>query len=118
MALFLVVFFATILIGVWLFYELSFSLRRFQKKLFIAIDLSAPFCTVRLIYSAIGDFSTIPAFSYSGNATVYLCMSVLEEIISMVITIWFGTLAVMELDFARIPAEEVEDEADQKLIGV
>lgn len=99
MGIFLAVFVLTILLTIYLFFTLSFSLRKFQKKLFIAIALSAPFYTVRLIYSAIGDFSTLKDFGIEGNTTIYLCMSVLEEIIAMIIVVTFGILAVLEDDF-------------------
>ncbi|KAH8695541.1 hypothetical protein BGW36DRAFT_463112 [Talaromyces proteolyticus] len=56
MGVFLTVFVIIIFHSDWLFYELSF-LRNFQKKLFIAIALSSPFYTARLIYAATGDFS-------------------------------------------------------------
>lgn len=101
MGIFLAVFALTILLTVWLFDQYSLSLRNFQKKLFLGIALSSPFYTVRLIYAAISDFSTIKIFSFEGGSeTAYLCMSVLEEIISMVATIVFGTLAIREPDFA------------------
>jgi hypothetical protein len=51
--IFLAVFVIFILLTVWLHYELSFLLRRFQKKLFIAIALSSAFLLVRLVYSAL-----------------------------------------------------------------
>ena len=91
MGLFLAVYLLTILLTAWLFYKYSFAMRRYQKKLFLGIVLSAPFLLVRLIYSALGDYTDKPKFSMTSLAendhtslTVYLCMSVLEEIISMV----------------------------------
>jgi hypothetical protein len=116
MGIFLAVFALTILLTGWLFYQYSFALRSFQKKLFLGIAISSPFYTVRLIYAAISDFSTIKTFSFEGGSeTANLCMSVLEEIIAMVITIIFGILAVREPDFSITPG--VED-AEQKPIGV
>ncbi|KAL2830830.1 hypothetical protein BDW59DRAFT_158270 [Aspergillus cavernicola] len=101
MGIFLAVTVVILLLSAWLFHQLSFSMRRYQKKLFIAIALSAPFFLVRLIYSAIGDYSSLKAFAIRGNVTVYLCMSVLEEIISIAITMAFGYSALLEKDFPQ-----------------
>ncbi|OJJ84751.1 uncharacterized protein ASPGLDRAFT_125042 [Aspergillus glaucus CBS 516.65] len=117
MGIFLAIFVIFILLGVWLFYELSFSLRRFQKKLFIAIALSSPFLLVRLVYSALSDYTTYKAFSLDGNATVYLCMSVLEEIIAMAITMALGISAVLEKDFMKLTPVAQED-PERRPMGV
>jgi hypothetical protein len=109
MGIFLAVFAIFILLTVWLYYELSFSLRRFQKKLFIAIALSSPFLLVRLVYSALSDYTTYQDFSLYGNATVYLCMAVLEEIIAMTITMALGISAVLEKDFVKVIPVAQED---------
>jgi hypothetical protein len=109
MGIFLAVFAIFILLTVWLYYELSFSLRRFQKKLFIAIALSSPFLLVRLVYSALSDYTTYKDFSLYGNATVYLCMAVLEEIIAMAITMALGISAVLEKDFVKVIPVAQED---------
>lgn len=115
--IFLAVFAIFILLSMWLFYELSYSLRRFQKKLFIAIALSSPFLFVRLVYSALGDYTAFKAFSIGGNATVYLCMAALEEIIAMAITMALGISAVLEKDFVKLTPVAQED-PEQKHIGV
>lgn len=117
MGIFLAIFVIFILLSVWLFYELSFSLRRFQKKLFIAIALSSPFLLVRLVYSALSDYTTYKAFSLDGNATVYLCMSVLEEIIAMAITMALGISAVLEKDFMKLTPVAQED-PERRPMGV
>ena len=117
MGIFLAIFVIFILLSVWLFYELSFSLRRFQKKLFIAIALSSPFLLVRLVYSALSDYTTYKAFSLDGNATVYLCMSVLEEIIAMAITMALAISAVLEKDFMKLTPVAQED-PERRPMGV
>lgn len=117
MGIFLAVFVIFILLSIWLFYELSFSLRRFQKKLFIAIALSSPFLFVRLLYSALSDYTSIEAFSLDGNATVYLCMAVLEEIIAMSVTMALGISAVLEKDFVKLTPVSQED-TEQKPMRV
>ncbi|KAL4906356.1 hypothetical protein BDW74DRAFT_177370 [Aspergillus multicolor] len=105
MGIFLAVFAVFLLLALWLFYQLSFSLRRFQKKLFLAIALSTPFLAARLLYSALADYTAFRAFALGGNATVYLCMAVLEEIVAMGITMALGVSAVMESDFVRLQME-------------
>jgi hypothetical protein len=117
MGIFLAVFVLFLVLSVWLFLELSGSLRRFQKKLFIAIVLSTPFLVARLIYSALGDYTSLDTFSLDGNPTVYLCMAVLEEIIALAITMVLGILAVLEVDFVKITPQSRED-PEQKPEGV
>lgn len=117
MGIFLAVFVIFILLSIWLFYELSSSMRRFQKKLFIAIALSSPFLLVRLLYSALGDYTSFKAFSLFGNATVYLCMAVLEEIIALGVTMALGTSAVKEKDFVTLTPVPQED-PERKPMGV
>lgn len=117
MGIFLAIFVLFILLSVFLFYELSFSLRRFQKKLFIAIALSSPFLLVRLVYSALGDYTTYKAFSLDGNATVYLVMAVLEEIVAMGITMALGISAVLEKDFVKLIPVAQED-PERRPMGV
>lgn len=116
MAIFLVVFAITMLLSIWLFYTLSFSLLRYQKKLFYAIALSAPFLVVRMIYSALSDYTTIDAFVFGGNETVYLCMCVLQEIFANVITLGLGVSAVLQPDFVKIDPEQMKErkERDQQ----
>jgi hypothetical protein len=115
--IFLAVFVIFILLSAWLFYELSCSLRRFQKKLFIAVALSSPFLLVRLLYSALSDYTTLKAFALDGNATAYLCMAALEEIIAMVITMALGISAVLERDFVKV-APVAQEDPEPKHVGV
>ena len=101
MGIFLAVFVIFVLMTVWLWFQVHSTLKEFQKKLFLAIALSLPFVLVRLIYSAIGDYTNIARFQIGGNETVYLCMDVLEEIIAMAITMTLGISAVLQSDFVK-----------------
>ncbi|GES61980.1 hypothetical protein ATEIFO6365_0010004100 [Aspergillus terreus] len=109
MGVFLAVFVLILVLSVRLFLGLRGSLRRFQKKLFLAIVLSTPFLVVRLIYSALGDYTSLERFSLYGDPTVYLCMAVLEEIIALVITMVLSILAVLEPDFVKLTPPSRED---------
>ena len=116
MGLFLAIYFIVMLLTAWLFVTYSFSLRKYQKRLFLAIVLSAPFLLVRLIYAALGDYSSNTTFSMMSLAednntslTAYLCMAVLEEIISMVIAMAFGVSAVQQADYVK-PTREGHQE--------
>ncbi|KAE8396418.1 hypothetical protein BDV23DRAFT_177954 [Aspergillus alliaceus] len=113
MGIFIAIFAITVLITVWLYFQLLPTLRRFQKKLFMATALSTPFLVVRLAYSALGDYdSDDQRFGLiGGDDTIYLCMSVLEEIAAMVITMALGMLAVLEPDFVRLTRPEQVQEA-------
>lgn len=104
MGIFIAVFVITALITSWLFFTLQSRSRRFQKKLFLASALSAPFLVVRLVYSALGDydFNDDRFALLNGNTTIYLCMDVLEEIAAMIITMALGLSAVLEQDFVRL----------------
>jgi hypothetical protein len=102
MAIFLAVFVIVLLVSIWLLLQLRHSLRVFQKKLFLAIALSCPFVSIRLIYSAIADYTDSSRFAVlSGDPTVYLCMNVLEEIIAMALIMILGMSAVLEKDFIK-----------------
>lgn len=81
---------------------------RDQKNAIRAVAISVPLILVRLAYSAIGDFGsgnkTISKYFgvLSGNPTIYLCMSVLEEIIVTGICIGFG-LTFSVNGFSAVP---------------
>ncbi|PYI00044.1 hypothetical protein BO71DRAFT_478906 [Aspergillus ellipticus CBS 707.79] len=107
MIIFLIVFAVIMAATAWLFNEIKGTLRRFQKKLFIGISLSAPFYAVRLIYAAIADLGHYEIFQSSlssnpsdSSLTLYLCMSVLEEMIALAIAVAVGWSAMLERDFA------------------
>lgn len=107
MAIFIVVYVLAILVSIKLYLQLSGSLLAFQKKLFLATALSFPFVAARLVYSALGDFTTNTHFSIiygytNTDMTIYLCMDVLEEIIAIGITMVLGMSAVLSPDFVRL----------------
>ncbi|KAE8385481.1 hypothetical protein BDV23DRAFT_176232 [Aspergillus alliaceus] len=115
--IFLAVFVLFPVLSIWLFLELSGSLQRFQKKLFIAILLSTPFLVARLIYASLGDYTSLDTFSLDGNPTVYLGIAVLEEIIALAITMVLGISAVLEPDFVKLTPQSRED-PEQKPKGM
>lgn len=102
MGIFLAVFAISILMTIWLWLQVSYSAKKFQKKLFLGIALATPFLLVRLVYSAISDYTDNPRFALDGDPTIYLCMNVLEEIVAMAIIMIFATSAVLEKDFVRL----------------
>ena len=62
-----------------------------ETRLLASFAACIPFIVVRLIYSLIGDFSNNPDFSrIGGNDTIWLCMSVIEEIIVVLIVVAVG----------------------------
>jgi uncharacterized membrane protein len=109
MGLFLAVFVITTLmmLRVAIYYRLD--IKKWQKKLLLATFLSWPFLLVRLIYSALGDFTTMHDFSiFDGNTTVYLCMDVLMEIAAMAICVAFGLSATPDFDHKPLSTEEMD----------
>ncbi|KAJ5819916.1 hypothetical protein N7474_005507 [Penicillium riverlandense] len=103
MGIFLAVFVVILAMTAWLWFQLRSTLWVFQKKLFLAVALACPFLLVRLIYSAISDYTDNSDFAILvGNPTIYLCMDVLEEIIAMAITMALGMSAVLETDFVKL----------------
>lgn len=110
MGIFLAVFVIILLLSVWLYSQLHSVLRKFQTKLFLAIALSVPFLAVRLAYSAISDYGNNSRFStINGDPTIYLCMSVLEEIVAVGVTMALGVSAVLEGDFVQVKVAEVRE---------
>lgn len=62
-----------------------------ERIIMRSVYACTPFLIVRMIYACIGDFGQNPDFSiYGGNDTIYLCMSVLMEIILMAICLVVG----------------------------
>ncbi|KAL4873651.1 hypothetical protein BDV12DRAFT_192094 [Aspergillus spectabilis] len=107
MGIFIAVFITIVVITVWLFAQLRPTLRVFQKKLFLAIALACPLLMIRLIYSAISDYADNSRFAVlEGDPTIYLCMSVLEEIVAMGLTMVLGVAAVRAEDFVQVTLAE------------
>lgn len=108
MAIFIVLFVVMILLTLVLALQLGNAMHKWQKKLFLAIVLGWPFLLVRLVYSAIADFTDDQRFSIvNGSDTIYLCMDVLEEIAAMAICVVFGWSAVKEKERKEIATGEV-----------
>ena len=78
-----------------------------EKWILIAILAALPFLAVRLLHSILADFEDNNTFNIiNGNATVQLCMAIIEEFI---ITIFFlaAGLAAPSLKSVRSGVEEV-----------
>ncbi|KAJ5826256.1 hypothetical protein N7474_003394 [Penicillium riverlandense] len=97
MGTFIAVFVIFTVQAVYLAIKMRSTVNRAQKKLFLAVGLSWPFLLVRLVYSSIGDFSNDARFAIlTGDATIYLCMDVLEEIAAMALCVFFGLSALLQ----------------------
>lgn len=98
----IVIFVLVFLVLVACFLFFAFNIARIQsgeRRILIAVGISIPFIAVRLIYSLIFDFTNNLTFSSSfGNVTIYLCMSVIEEFVVVVVCIAVGfTLRVITI---------------------
>lgn len=119
MGIFLAVFALVTYFTGWLVLQLWFTIRTWQKKLFLAIFLSWPFLLIRLVYSAVGDFDgTDKRFVIGGDNTIYLCMDVLEEIVAMALCVGFGLSAVVSKEREELVAvAETWTTIDPKIQG-
>ncbi|GKZ97501.1 hypothetical protein AnigIFM59636_000887 [Aspergillus niger] len=118
MGIFIALFVIYHLIAAFMFLQLR-DLKASQKKLFLAIILSTPFILVRVVYAAIGDFTTIERFSIisvNGSPTIYLVMDVLEEIVAMAITMFLGMSAVLDPDFVRLTPDQMKSEPKPEVV--
>ncbi|CAI7636934.1 unnamed protein product [Penicillium glandicola] len=78
-----------------------------EARILAIVGLAAPFVLVRLLYSALGDFTGAELWSsIGGNNTIYLIMDVLMEIIA--ITIMFTTVYFAPLQ-KETPTERIGD---------
>ena len=67
------------------------SVEQGEKRLLLAVAVSAPFVFVRLLYSLLGAFTKNKQFSsISGSVTINLCMAVLEEAVVVVVLLGIG----------------------------
>ncbi|KAK4696221.1 hypothetical protein P7C71_g1666, partial [Lecanoromycetidae sp. Uapishka_2] len=65
-----------------------------ERRIFLAIIASLPLLAVRLLYTILADFEDNSTFSIlDGNATVQLCMAVIEEFIITILFLVAGVLA-------------------------
>ena len=70
------------------------SLSWSERRIFGAICAALPLLAVRLLYSILSDFLDNSTFSiFDGNATVQLCMAVIEEFLITIIYLIAGVLA-------------------------
>ena len=78
-----------------------------EKWILIAILAALPFLAVRLLYSILADFEDNNTFNIiNGNATVQLCMAVIEEFIIIIFFLAAG-LAAPSLKSVRSGVEEI-----------
>jgi hypothetical protein len=67
-----------------------------ETRILTTVGLACPFLLVRLLYGALGDYSGNPTYnSLYGNNTIYLCMGVLMEIITITICLSSAFLVPM-----------------------
>ena len=65
-----------------------------EKRILLAIMAALPLLAVRILYSLLADFKHDSTFNIvDGNATVQLCMSIIEEMIVMVLFLVAGITA-------------------------
>lgn len=82
-----------------------------EMRLLYCFAACAPFVVVRLAYALIADFSGDKKFNaFSGNTTIYLCMSALMEIIAVAFCVVTGlTLRKLPAEFAQDQQRSVEE---------
>lgn len=74
----------------WLSASINLMPRNERITLY-SIYVCGPFLIVRMVYACIGDFGNDSRFSIvNGDPTIFLCMSVLMEIILMIICLYVG----------------------------
>ena len=65
-----------------------------EKRIVYAVLAALPLIAVRLLYSLLADFANNSTFNILfGNATVQLCMAIIEEMIVVVFFLVAGLLA-------------------------
>ena len=65
-----------------------------EKRILIAVLAALPLLAIRLLYSLLSDFANNNTFSIlDGDATVQLCMALIEEMIVAVIFLAAGLVA-------------------------
>lgn len=84
--IFLICFIAIVAIAIITMAEFS-NLPWGEKRILYAVLASLPLLAVRLLYSLLADFKNDSTFNtVDGNATVQLCMAIIEEFI---VTLFF-----------------------------
>jgi len=81
-----------------------------ETRILITVGIASPFVLVRLIYGALGDYTGNPIFgSINGDNTIYLCMGILMEIITVAICLSSGFLVPMP---KKVDVEEARGPGD------
>jgi hypothetical protein len=96
-----------------------FQIERGERRLLFVVAISSPFIATRLIYALIADFAANPNFNaIFGNATIYLCMAVLEEIIAVIVCVAAGfTIRIVPRGETSVVVEEERVIEDPKCPG-
>lgn len=67
-----------------------------ETHILTTVGLASPFLLVRLLYGALADYTGNPVYSsLDGNNTIYLCMGVLMEIMTITICLSSAFLVPM-----------------------
>ena len=92
--IFLISYLAIVAFAIFTFAELR-NLPEGEKRILYAVLASLPLLAVRLLYSLLADFEDNSTFNIvDGNATVQLCMAIIEE---FVVTLFFLASGVVAL---------------------
>ncbi|KAB8239665.1 uncharacterized protein BDW43DRAFT_305432 [Aspergillus alliaceus] len=90
LALFIVCLGLMFLILFYLSWDIK-SLPVSEQRVIYSLYLCSPLLVVRMVYAALSDYGSDPRFAlFDGSPTAYLCMSVLEEIVLMIICLMIG----------------------------
>lgn len=113
----IIIFTLVFIVMFLIFCALSLSLHNVakgEKRLLVAVGLSCPFLLIRLIYALIADFGHNRDFNFVyGNPTIYLCMSVLEEFVIILLCIGVG-LTLSALPKTAKPSSNAYSERPSK----
>lgn len=83
-----------------------YALEKGERRILVAVAISAPFILVRVIYSLLIWFAHDSAFSlFNGSVTVQLVMSVLEEFAVVIVCLGVGMTLRMR---SKTPAQDVK----------
>ena len=83
-----------------------------ERRVLIAVLAALPLLAVRLLYGLLADFKDDSTFGIlGGNATVQLCMAILEE---MVVTVFFLVAGVMAPSFRTFESQPEQLALNQK----